>query len=370
VRILVVTVVHTPLDARIYHRQIRSLVEAGDEVTYAAPWSTTGTPPPTDTPIRTVDLPHARGRHRLGALRAARRLLRRSRAEHDLVLLHDPELLLAIIGRRRRLPPVVLDVHEDTATSLIDRPWVPRALRGVASWLIRRLELWAERHIHLLLAERSYQQRFLRPHSFVPNVPPRPSTQPSPPGDRRVVYLGRIARSRGALEILEVATALHDRFDFDLIGPADRDVEPLVSSAVEAGHVRWQGFVPNEEALASLDGAMAGLSLVHPQPNHAGSLQTKVLEYVSRGVPVITTDLPVTGPFVREHGIGLVVPPFDPRAVQVALERLHTAADERRAMATRGITLTHERLNWQLAGKEFVATLHAFAGAPPSRGTT
>ncbi|SNR87651.1 hypothetical protein SAMN06265360_12647, partial [Haloechinothrix alba] len=33
-RVLVVTVVHNPRDARIRYRQIRALLEAGHEVTY------------------------------------------------------------------------------------------------------------------------------------------------------------------------------------------------------------------------------------------------------------------------------------------------------------------------------------------------
>jgi hypothetical protein len=36
-RVVVCTIVHHPADARIYHRQIRALLDAGHEVTYVAP---------------------------------------------------------------------------------------------------------------------------------------------------------------------------------------------------------------------------------------------------------------------------------------------------------------------------------------------
>ena len=366
--VLVITVVHTPMDARIYHRQIRSLREAGITVTFAAPWSATGTPRPSTTELSTIDLPRARGRRRLAALRAARRLLRRAGDGYDLILLHDPELLLAVLGQRRHLPTIVHDVHEDTAAALIDRSWLPGPLRGLAAWTIRRLEGWAEDRVHLLLAERSYQDRFKRRHPFVPNVPPPPAYEPPPPGDTRVIYLGRIARSRGALEILAVAADLHQEITFELIGPADRDVEAMVAAAVAAGHVRWRGFVPNAEALPLVDGALAGLSLVHPQPNHAGSLQTKVLEYLSRRVPVISSDLPVTGAFVREHDVGLVVPAEDPEAVAAAIRYLRTHPAERTAMADRGFALTRNELNWEIAGAAFVETLTALATSTGSEG--
>lgn len=366
-RVLVVTTVHTPLDARIHHRQVRALRSHGAQVTYAAPWSATGTSPAAAADgVRTLDLPRAVGGRRLRALRAARRLVATEGPRHDVVLLHDPELALAVAGQLRRLPPVVLDIHEDTASSLIDRPWVPGALRPVAAAAARRAERWSEDRLHLLLAERSYQERFARPHPFVPNVPPPAPAEPPPPGDQRAVYVGRIAVSRGARELLAVAAAMHGELTFELIGPVDADVRADLDRAVAAGHVEWAGFVPNDQALPRVEGAMAGLSLVHPQPNHAGSLQTKVLEYLSRRVPVISTDLPVTGAFVREHDVGVTVPVdvsgADVDAVVAALRHLVVDGDDRRAKADRGYDLVARELNWDVAGAAFVAELERIAG--------
>jgi glycosyltransferase involved in cell wall biosynthesis len=365
-RALVVTTVHTPLDARIHHRQIGALRAAGAEVTYAAPWSATGTAPSdAATGVRTIDLPRSVGRRRLRSLRAARRVLVTEGRRHDVVVLHDPELVLVVVGLVDRLPPVVFDVHEDTATSLVDRPWVPAPLRPATAAAARRAERWSEDHLHLLLAERSYQDRFRDDHPFVPNVPPPAPHEPPPPGDARVVFVGRIAVSRGARELLAVAAAMHGELRFELIGEPDRDVRADLERAVAAGHVTWAGFVPNDRALPRVEGAVAGLSLVHPQPNHAGSLQTKVLEYLSRRVPVVTTDLPVTGPFVREHDVGVTVPVgpagADVDAVVAALRHLVADAEDRRAKADRGYRLVRDELNWDVAGARFVAELERIA---------
>lgn len=336
-------------------------------MTYAAPWSDTATDPNQAVAgVRPLDLPRAAGRRRLRALRHARRLLREVGPRHDLVLLHDPELLLAVIGQRRRLPPVVLDVHEDTAASLVDRPWIPGIFRPLSSWAATRMERWAERHLHLLLAEASYQARFRHPHPFIANVPPCPMAMPPPPDDNRVVYLGRIARSRGAEELLDVATRLDGEIQMDLIGPVDADIAPRLRAAVAAGQVSWTDFLPNDVALPRVDGAMAGLSLVHPQPNHAGSLQTKVLEYLSRRVPVISTDLPVTGRFIREHDVGLTVPAVDPDAVVSAIHALRDDAQRRREMGDRGFALIRDQLNWDTASTTFVRQLQLWAEAAPA----
>ena len=58
-RVLVLTVVHDPEDARIRHRQIPALLDAGFEVAYAAPFSAFNRTPPEG--VRGVDVPRAQG---------------------------------------------------------------------------------------------------------------------------------------------------------------------------------------------------------------------------------------------------------------------------------------------------------------------
>src|SRR5271166_6699041 len=128
-RVVVCTIVHHPADARIYHRQIRALLDAGHEVTYIAPVDSVDFHPERTRPsLQLMAVPRARGRRRTGAIRAARSALSRHAADADLLLIHDPELLLALPARRRR-PPVIWDVHEDTAAALSTKPWLPRLLR-------------------------------------------------------------------------------------------------------------------------------------------------------------------------------------------------------------------------------------------------
>jgi hypothetical protein len=84
---VVCTIVHHPADARIYHRQIRALLEAGHQVIYIAPvqaedFSAERTGPQ----LQIIAVPRAVGRRRLGALRAVRRELARRSAGADLLL--------------------------------------------------------------------------------------------------------------------------------------------------------------------------------------------------------------------------------------------------------------------------------------------
>lgn len=364
-RVLVVTVVHTPLDARIHHRQIRALVDAGVEVTYAAPWEATGTDPSALVDgVTTLDLPRAVGRRRLPALRAARRLLRSvSPRTHDLVLLHDPELVVATVGLRR-LPPVVLDVHEDLVGSLPDRSWVPGALRPVAARFARALEAWAERRFHLLLAETAYRQRFSRSHPVVPNLPWLPAGDVPPAGSAdRIVYVGRVSRFRGALDLVDVARRLHavGGPHLHVAGAADADVRDALSAANGRGELTWHDYLPNDEALDLVRGAVAGLSLLHDVPNYRHSMPTKVVEYLSLGVPAVTTPLPLAKSLVEDTGAGVVVAFGDVDATVAAVLGLAADRDRAAAIGAAGREHVAEHLVWDVAAEDFVGHLRRWA---------
>ena len=91
--------------------------------------------------------------------------------------------------------------------------------------------------------------------------------------------------------------------------------------AHERGWVRYHGFVPNREALGLLRGALAGLALLHDEPNYATSRPTKVMEYMAFGVPVVTTLNAASAELVRHYNSGVVVPFDDPASFNATVER-------------------------------------------------
>jgi glycosyltransferase involved in cell wall biosynthesis len=366
VRVLVVTVVHVPLDARIHHRQIRALRQADVDVTYAAPWTATGTATSmAAVGVTTRDLPRAQGRRRLTAIRAARRLVAELGPVHDLILLHDPELVLAVRGRLADLPPVVLDVHEDLPASLVDRPWVPAVARPLAERGARRLEAWAERRLHLLLAEEAYRHRFRRPHPVVPNLPWLPADVPPAGSEDRVVHVGRLSVGRGARELLALGERLTAAGGPSLVlaGPADAEVATALAGAHARGTVTWHGLLPNDQALDLVRGAVAGLALLHDLPNYRVSLPTKIVEYLAHGVPAVATPLPVAREVVEASGGGLLVPFEDVEAVAAAVDLLATDEVARRRLGDAGRAYVAAAHSWDAAAPAFVDHLRDLAGS-------
>ncbi len=368
---LVVTVVHHPEDARIRHRQITALLEHGWQVTYAAPFNGYGlTPAVDDDRLRPVDLPRAHGRHRHRALRAARRLLRDQADLHDVVLLHDPELLLA----SDRLGPshIVWDVHEDTSSAIEAKGWLPGPVRGLARASVRHVERVAERRMALLLAEHAYRSRFTHLHPVVPNTVRVPDRIVAP-GIDRVVYLGTVTVARGARTMVDMARMLRQRTGgsctLEVIGPAaDSETRQLMSCAADRGDLIWHGFVSGNRALPMLDGALAGISLLRDLPNYRHSMPTKIMEYMAHGIPVVTTPLPLPAQQVRDTECGVVVPFDDADAVVEALLDLRANPAHAGEMGARGHAEAAEHHDWARQSADFVAALSDVAQSR-GRGT-
>jgi glycosyltransferase involved in cell wall biosynthesis len=377
VRVVVCTVVHHPADARIFYREIQALLDAGHDVVYIAPHDLSGHgtvrenqdqdhPERSRGSLTIVTIPRAAGRKRLGPLRAAKAAMASRAAGADLLLVHDPELLLVLPPRRRR-PPVVWDVHEDTAAALTTKAWLPAWLRPAAAGGVNFAERLAERRLHLMLAEHGYNERFAGTHPVVPNTTDVPAAAAPPSGPRRVVYVGHISPDRGSAEMVALGRLLAAHgIAVELIGPADAAARAHIEAArSQAGGsaVTWHGFVPNAEALALVEGALAGLSLLQDEANFRHSMPTKVAEYMARGVPVVSTPLPLAVDLVEAADAGFVVPFNDPAAAAEAILKLDADPDLRRAMGERGHAYALANLAWPPYAAAFVAQLEVWAAA-------
>lgn len=343
------TIVHHPGDARIAHREIPALLQDGMSVTFAAPFSGYGVEPPAG--VTGVDVRRARGRRRLAAVREARVTLRRLAPEHDVVLLHDPELLLAAAGTTGRTP-VIWDVHEDFPGAVESRDWIPGPVRPVVRAAAKAAQDWAEKRFTILLAEDGYVPLFHAPHPVVPNSTRVPEQVP-PPASRRVVYLGSVTQSRGVRMLVDTARLLKGTATVDVYGPAHDGTDALLEQAQAEGALTWHGFTPNDVAMRAIEGAAVGVSFVRDEPNYRFSRLTKLMEYLAHGVPVVTTPLPTAKALVEDSHGGVLVPFEDPAAAAAAITALLDDDERRHAMAAAGHAYVQQHHNWNRDALDF-----------------
>ena len=352
-RVFVATTAHQGADARIVFRQIAALLDADFTIEYVAPLPQELHHPRLNHTVVT----RASGRRRIRGWIQVYRQLRRHRGTLDLVLVHDLELVLPVRLARPKVP-IVWDVHEDVVSSVPDRQWIPRLARKPARFVVGALERFARRNTKLLLAEDSYAER-LGDWPVVPNTTAVPAeVAATPKMANRVVYLGRLSIGRGVQTMIEAAEILGNEAELVLIGPADDDVAELLRDATSRGILDWRGPLPNPQALEIVDQAVVGLCLLQALPNYVGSMPTKVYEYFARGIPVITTPLPLAEQAINSAQGGVVVPYDDAEQTANAIRDYLAHPDQAKEAGNDGHRWVQTHHNWAIDGPLFAAQIN------------
>lgn len=361
-RVVHITSAHPPFDTRVFHKECRTLADAGHDVTLVVP----GGPDDVVEGVRLVgiDPPRSRWERMTTVQRDLWRAVKR--LDPDVVHFHDPDLLVlgCLLARRGR--SVIYDSHEDVERQLRGRTWLPGRLRSPAAWLVRRVENHAVRTFRAVIsAEPGGLGRFpSSKRALVQNYPLRSELarhengEGNPDSTSVVFYVGDIVRARGACEMVDAIALLPDDLDVRLV-LAGRINEPGLADEL-AGRPGWRrtefvGFVDREELQTLLRRAAVGLVLMHPTEQYREATQpVKLFEYLGAGVPVVASDFDNWRPFVEEIDAGLMVDPTDVVAIAGAVEELVRDAARAAEMGQRGRTAVLDRWTWDSEATELL----------------
>jgi glycosyltransferase involved in cell wall biosynthesis len=347
-----VTTGHSPFDGRIFHKECRSLMRAGYEVTLIAP---------ADFSERQVD-----GIRILGVPPAATRW-RRSRVLWDIVRrvrelrptivhFHEPEFLLGVsLFRPAR---VVYDCHEHYAHALSQRYYLPRAIRHPLAWGFRVLEPALARRVDAVVLVEDGQAHVFRNAArrvvFLYNYPVLNDRQPIAriSDGQTLIHTGAHAESKGCRIMIEairlVAMGL-PKARLVLVGPFHNpayeiEMRDLISTYGLGHSVELVGAVPYAQVPDWLSKADVGLVPVMPQ--YQPSIPTKMFEYMQARLPILASDLPLNRRFIQEAACGFVVDPWQPEAYAERALYLLRHTGEARALGERGYEAVHNKFNW------------------------
>lgn len=158
--------------------------------------------------------------------------------------------------------------------------------------------------------------------------------QAEPEGAPVVMLAARLLWDKGVGEFIEAARRLAGRARFVLVGTPDADNPACVSRAhidawVRENIVEWWGAQEDMPAIL----ARAHVVCL---PSYREGLPKVLLEAMSTGRAVVTTDTPGCRDCVRDGDNGFLVPVKDAAALALAIERLLTDARLRQHMGRRG----------------------------------
>ena len=351
-RICHITTVHHPMDTRIFLRECISLSEKYNVVLFA--------PAPAINSLETEHriLPFfTKLRWRLlfsHPVLICKLLLSKKAAIYHL---HDPELLpLSLLLHFFRCK-VIYDIHELTDKDILNKNIPFKKL--FSSIYLRLLKLSAHK-ISFILAEKSYTDHYhnlLEKYTVLLNYPDENSINSYASTNRhakKLFYIGNLTGNRGMLQMIRLLDLLktkNDEFHLICVGRIDRYLKKYLKSVPQYSNVKDQIHFKNylllTEAIKYSTDCLAGMALYDDLPNHRDSLSTKMLEYMSVGLPVITSDFPLYRNIIEENSCGFCIDPDNTEKLSEAILELYNKPKLAQEMAQNGINAINRNYNWE-----------------------
>lgn len=351
-RVVHLTSAHPRYDTRIFVKECRSLAEVYEVALIVAD----GLGDEVKERVRIVDVGKPSGRVRrmvIGVNGVYRKALE---LDCDLYHLHDPELVRIGLKLKAKGKKVVFDIHEMVSEQIKSKHYLPVWLRSGAAAFYRSFERRNLKKLDaLVLAEasyRSYYARLNRLNAVVQNMPDFDYLKPYTTLQRdrnEIFYVGAISNGRGLDVTIEALQILHrENVDFKMhyVGAIQDTQRSSLDLAGIEDKVIFYGRMKLDDAYALSMHAKAGLSVLKPIGNYVHSYSTKIFEYMSIGLPVITSDFELYRNVVEKEECGFCIDPSDPRALADAIRFLFEHPDAVARMGQNGQRAVRETYNW------------------------
>ena len=357
VKVVHLSSVHRASDTRIFHKECRSLAQAGYDVTLIARNDR-------DEVIDGVKIRAVRSG-------ASNRLLRMTKSVFDVLRMaldedgdvyhfHDPELIPVGLALKLRRKRVIYDVHEGVSKQIRSKFWIPAGLRVPIAELYRLLERGAAQVFDGIVVATPGIAEYFPPSKtvIVQNfalVEEFASIDISDYESRGqlVAYIGGITRARGIEEMVDAMELTTGDARMLLGGSfAPLALELELQSRPGYERINFLGWLDREGVRDALSRARVGLLVLHPEPNYLDSYPVKLYEYMAAGLPVIASSFPFWEQFVKDTGAGVMVDPLEPATVAGAITWLLEHPEDAREMGQRGRETVLDRYSWEQEAKK------------------
>jgi glycosyltransferase involved in cell wall biosynthesis len=355
------TSVHPRNDVRVFHKECISLASAGYDTTLVVA-DGLGNQFINGVSISDVGVPSNRiSRIFITTLKV---LKVGKQKNADVYHFHDPELfivgaILSFSGKK-----VVFDVHENIVEQIKDKSWLPKVLRFFASILFKIFNFLATRFFAIVIAEKSYEKIYGKHKSKFPvttifNYPNLESLKEFRSFQRKgseFFYIGGVSNQRGLDVILAACSILKNKgYDFKvhLVGGI-MDEDELNKYPDIQDNVFVYGRKDFFEGYMLSKKCVAGLALLKPIGNYIQSYPTKIFEYMSIGLPVITSDFDLYKKIVLSNNVGVCVDPTSPEDIASEMIYFIDSKHDVTLFGKNGVKAIKQRYSWRIEEKKLL----------------
>ena len=363
IKVCHVSTVHKLYDPRIFYKECISLTNHGYRVYYIVSYDSSCV----INGVRIVPLPTFDARFPRIFVKTLLALAKAISINAHIYHLHDPELIpigfvLRLLGKR-----VIFDSHELFEYQLLDKEWVPYAIKAIVRkmyFLLR--DFYVKFFDAVILAEDKYSESFnkyrnythkifkIRNYPILSKVLRYSRVETRRNKERRhfiVGYNGSLARVRGIKEMIEAVERLDDSVKLLLVGKWSNEKFREECQKMKGWKkVEYLGFKKLDEIYEIVSGFDVGMTVLYPVKNYTTTMPVKTFEFMALGIPMILSNFDSW----REvySGCALFVDPRNPDDIAEKIETLRRDEQLRKKLGATGKRLVLEKYSWEREEKE------------------
>lgn len=280
----------------------------------------------------------------------------------DIYHLHDPELIPIGLKLKKAGKKVIFDAHEDLPKQTLSKPYLGWLSRQLLSRIIKYYERYScSKFDAVVAATPSIANKFLSINPTTVTVNNFPILDELSCTNNRldssckeICYVGGITEIRGIKQLVRAlgyvkGTKLNIAGSF-----SDINTEKEVKDLPEWSCVNELGQIDRKMVAEVMARSQAGVVTFLPSPNHLDAQPNKMFEYMSAGLPIITSNFSLWREIVENNNCGICVDPLDSEDIARAINYLVDNPSEAKIMGKNGQKAVHEKYNWDMEWPKLV----------------
>lgn len=374
-KICILSTGHTPLDDRVYYKQVVSLRGSYNCITMLMK----GHPGDFREANQEINyIPLGPGRGVLGRMRLIpKAMLQLWRLKPRIIHFHDFELVFALpVMRLLRGCKIIYDVHEVYPEMVMDSAKLPPVLKPILAFGVWAFEmLLSQLADQIITTDDAIANRFKSIHLNVEtifNYPRLNLFQPNPKrvaeleakyvGRTPIIYQGGMGATKGLFSMIASVAILKAEFPrilLLLVGPMTNGLKEQVVNRINSDgtgdYVDLVGLVPHKDVVNYMAVSKIGLVANLPTQKWFKNIPIKQFEYMACGLPVVGSDVPPTATYLKTSSGGLVFDATKPAALADAVRRLLRNENDRRQTGESGRKAVESWWNWDNMEKRLLS---------------